>query len=66
MVLNKLQEHGSQECDNYLKQQGYITWATDSNLYINFENKNMIIIVVYIDDIIFGSDIQIPSVNFAS
>ena len=26
----------------------------------------MIIIVVYVDDIIFGSDIQILSVNFAS
>ena len=26
----------------------------------------MIIIVVYIDDIIFGSDLQIPSVNIAS
>ena len=38
----------------------------DSNLYIKFENKNMIIIVVYVDDIIFGSDLQIMSVNFAS
>ena len=26
----------------------------------------MIIIVVYVDDIIFGSDLQILSVNFAS
>ena len=26
----------------------------------------MIIIVVYVDNIIFGSDLQIPSVNFAS
>ena len=26
----------------------------------------MIIIVVYVDDIIFGSDLQIVSVNFAS
>ena len=40
--------------------------ATDSNLYIKFENKNMIIVVVYVDDIIFGSDLQIMSVNFAS
>ena len=38
----------------------------DSNLYIKFENKNMIIFVVYVDDIILGSDIQIMSVNFAS
>ena len=40
--------------------------ATDSNLYIKFENKNMIIVGVYVDDIIFGSDLQIMSVNFAS
>ena len=52
--------------DNYLKQQEYITGATDNNLYIKFENKNMIIIVVYVDDIIFGSDLQSRSVNFAS
>ena len=52
--------------EKYLKQQGYIRGATDSNLYIKFENKNMIIIVVYVDDIIFGSDLQILSVNFAS
>ena len=26
----------------------------------------MIIVVVYVDDIIFGSDLQIMSVNFAS
>ena len=50
----------------YLKHQGYKRGATDSNLHINFENKNMIIVVVYVDDIIFGSDIQILSVNFAS
>ena len=52
--------------DNYLKQQGYIRGGMDSNLYIKFENKNMIIFVVYVDDIILGSDIQIMSVNFAS
>ena len=52
--------------DKYLKNQGYRRGSTDSNLYINFENKNMVIVVVYVDDIIFGSDLQIPSVNFAS
>ena len=52
--------------DNYLKHQGYKRGATDSNLYIKFENENMIIVVVYVDDIIFGSDLKILSVNFAS
>ena len=51
--------------DNYLKQQGYRRVAADSNLYLNFENNNMIIVVIYVDDIIFGSDVQIMSVHFA-
>ena len=52
--------------EKYLKYLGYRRGATDSNLYIKFENKNIIIAVVYIDDIIFGSDLQFMSVNFAS
>ena len=39
--------------------------ATHNNIYIKLENKNMIIIVIYVDDIIFGSDLKILSVNFA-
>ena len=52
--------------DNYLKQQGYKRGATDSNLYINIKDKNMIIVTVYVDDIIFGSNLEILIVNFAS
>ena len=52
--------------ENYLKQQGYKRGATENNLYIKFENVNIIIVVVYVADIIFGSDLQIMSVNFAS
>ena len=52
--------------DSYLKQHEYKRGVTDSNLYINFEDKNMIIVIVYVDDIIFGSDLQILSKNFAS
>lgn len=50
--------------NNYLKQRGYRRGSTDSNIYIKFENRNMIIVVVYVDDIIFGSDLHILSVNF--
>ena len=57
---------GFSRIDNYLKKQGYKRGATDSNLYIKFENENMMIVVVYADDIIFGSDLKILSVNFAS
>ena len=49
--------------DKYLKQHGYRIGAIDSNLYIKFENKNMIIVVFYVDDVIFGSDLQILSVK---
>ena len=52
--------------DKYLKRQGYKRGATDNNIYIKFEDKNMIIVVVYVDDIIFGSDLQVLSVNFSS
>ena len=52
--------------DSYLNQQGYKRGAIESNLYIKFENNNINIVVVYVDDIIFGSDLQILSVNFAS
>ena len=48
-----------------MKQQGYKRGSTYSNLYINIEDKNMIIVIVYVDDIIFGSNLQVVSVNFA-
>ncbi len=52
--------------ESYLNKQGYKRGATESNLYIRFENKTIIIIVVYVDDIIFGINLQILSVNFSS
>jgi hypothetical protein len=42
--------------DNYLRQQGFRKGNTDSNLYIKEENDSMIIVEIYVDDIIFGSD----------
>ena len=52
--------------DSYLKQQGYKRGATKSNLHLKIEDKNMIVVVVYVDDIIFGRNIQILSVDFSS
>ena len=49
-----------------MKQQEYKRGVTDSNLYIKFEDKNMIIVIIYVDDIIFGSDLQILNENFSS
>ena len=42
--------------DRHLQQQGYKTGATDSNIKI--DNQNMIIFVIYLDDIIFGSTLK--------
>jgi hypothetical protein len=47
--------------DNYLQQQGYKRGTTDNNLYIKIEEQNMIVVVVYVDDIIFGSNLTILS-----
>ena len=52
--------------DSYLKQQGFKRGATESDLYLKIKDDNMIAVVVYMDDIIFGSNLQILSVNFAS
>ena len=51
---------------NYLKQQDFKRGATESNIYLKIEDKNTIIVVFYVDDIIFGRNIQILSVYFAS
>ena len=40
----------------YLRQQGYRKWNTDNNLYIKEEHDSLIIVEIYVDDIIFGSD----------
>ena len=42
--------------DKYLQQQGFKWGSVDNNLYIKMDKGSMIIIEVYVDDIIFGSD----------
>jgi hypothetical protein len=51
--------------DKYLQQQGFKRGTAESNIYIKEENGNMIIIVVYVDDIIFGSDSDDLSQRFS-
>ena len=51
--------------DNHLQHQGYKRGATNNNIYIKIENENMIIIVVYVDDIIFGSNLNPISKQFS-
>ena len=51
--------------DNYLRQQGYKKGNNDSNLYFKEENDSLIIVEIYVDDIIFGSDDDQISKQFA-
>jgi hypothetical protein len=51
--------------DKYLQQQGFKRGTTYSNIYIKIDNAKMLIIVVYVDDIIFGSNVDRMSQKFA-
>jgi len=42
--------------DKYLHQQGFSKGSVDSNLYTKIDNNKLLILVVYVDDIIFGSN----------
>ena len=51
--------------DKYLHQQGFSKGSADSNIYINVVNDKLLILVVYVDDIIFGSNEEAMSQRFA-
>src|SRR3984885_12829257 len=51
--------------DKHLHQQGFSKGSADSNLYIKVENDKLLILVVYVDDIIFGSNEEDMSQSFA-
>ena len=51
--------------DKYLQQQGFKRGFVDINIYIKTHNENLLIIVVYVDDIIFGSNVDRMSQKFA-
>ena len=51
--------------DRYLQQQGFKKGNVDSNLYIKMDQDSMIIIEVYVDGIIFGSDDDKMSQKFS-
>ena len=40
--------------DKYLQQQGFKRAFSDSNLYIKTNGEDQLIVVVYVDNIIFG------------
>ena len=41
--------------DKYLHDKGFKKDSVDSNLYIKSEGDNLLVVLVYVDDIIFGS-----------
>jgi hypothetical protein len=51
--------------DRYLQQQGFRKGNADNNLYIKVNQNNLLIIEVYVDDIIFGSNDDRMSQKFA-
>jgi hypothetical protein len=51
--------------DFYLQVQGLKRGSIDNNLYCKIVGNNMLIVEVYVDDIIFGSDDEKMSKDFA-
>jgi hypothetical protein len=51
--------------DKYLQQVGFRKGSADNNLYIKVSQGNILLIEVYVDDIIFGSDDDRLSQKFA-
>ena len=51
--------------DKYIHQQGFTKGSADSNLYTKIDNDKLLILVVYVDDIIFASNEEAMSQNFA-
>ena len=51
--------------DKYLQQQGFTKGSAENNLYTKIEDDKLLIIVVYVGDIIFGSNEEPMSQNFA-
>lgn len=44
--------------DSYLQQQGFKREIVDNYLYVKEEGSHMLIVVVYVDDLIFGSNCE--------
>jgi hypothetical protein len=51
--------------ESYLQLQGFKRGSTKSNLYCKIVGNSMIIVEVYVDDIIFGTDDEKMSKGFA-
>jgi hypothetical protein len=52
--------------NKYLQQAGFRKGSADNNLYIKVSQGNILLIEVYVDDIIFGSDDDMLRQKFAN
>jgi hypothetical protein len=52
--------------DKYLQQQGFKKDLQIATYISNMINDKLLIVVVYVDDIIFGSNVESMSQGFAS
>lgn len=44
--------------DRYHQQQGFKKDTVNTNLYIKYEDDHLLVLIVYVDDIIFGSNLE--------
>lgn len=52
--------------DRPLQRQGFKKGFADNNLYIKYHKQNILVLVAYVDDIIFGSNVEYMSQRFSS
>jgi hypothetical protein len=64
MVSNKPPEHGILDWTDTYNNKGSGKGMQDNNLYIKVNQDSILLIEVYVDDIIFGSDDDRMSQNF--
>ena len=51
--------------DKYLQKQGFKKGGVDKNLYIKADENEILMVVVYVDDIMFGSNKDKSTKGFA-
>ena len=56
--LKKIPRAWYKRLDKYLQQQGFKKGTVDNNLYVKSEGDHLLIVVVYVDDIIFGRNME--------
>ena len=66
MVSSRLPKHGMLIFMDIYVKKGFKKGTVNSNLYVQIDKDNLTIVEVYVDDIIFGSNDDLLSKNFAT